>query len=185
MSTASFIVQCVFAAAFYPLFLLLVDAVCAFFAYSEQRAKKVVALLLLVLSAVFAYASSVYMENIGARIAIHLIASCFLFILAGQYATRIFNIAPSDRKAFVFSIVLVLQPVVLYVLLLSAGLAHYGKMGLGNLLLIELARWILTLPLSVYHIHKSKVFRYYGLIALGLISFIAILLDTIPKAAPL
>lgn len=179
-----FYVQCFFAAALYPAFLMLLNAVGGFLMLNPGRARNTIGWICLAISAVALYTSLAYVDSVPTGIAIHLIASCVFFILFAQVLSRLLKVQPAHQKAFVYSAILIIQPLINLGLLHYLGASHFtegflsatkpddiSKTGLGLLSLLELGRWILTLLLALYYIFKQKAKRMLPIAIVGLALF--------------
>ncbi len=174
-----FLSQALFAAAFYPLFLIMLSGIAHHLINSDQRWKTCTAYAMLIIAAIATYGSLTAFDTPATEIAIYVIASTMFFVFFSHYLIQILNPKAAQRHNFVYCLLLTLLPLSY---LLESQLAHLSLSITSPsetarlLFLLELTRWPLTLTLAIWTTLQYHTYRRLILIILGLIAYFLIMI---------
>ena len=176
---AYFLSQVLFAAAFYPLFLIMLSGIACHLTNSNQRWKNAIAYMMLTIAAIATYASLTVLDSPANEIAIYVIASTMFFVFFSHILIRVGSPKAVQHHNLVYCLLLIFLP---FSYLLESQLTHLSLSITPSsetarlLFLLEFTRWPLTLLLAVWTTLRYRTYWRLILIILGLAAYFVIMI---------
>jgi len=173
-------VQILFAAVFYPLFLIMLSSVVTFLNQSpHQLWKKYTAISILLASGTLTYFSLSIFQNPSNELATYLISSTVFFVVLTYYFCKLAIRHSTNRRILIYCLLTILLPLLDLALLYTGQFSPLNNLQAATLqltLLVDLCRWPLTLLLALVNCISQKLYKHLFIIAAGFIAFIYLLL---------